>query len=349
MQTNYTIQSFDITGASEAEYAALNKHNNLLRRERLPDDPPITLDETINELKNIPAYVMVSLWVVKDPDNGDIIADGIVQMLNLEENKHLAQFDVSVEPAFRRQGIGRSLLKSITQYAQAEKRRLLLTQTNDRVPGGEALMTRLGAKKGLVGHVNQLKMDGLDRDLISVWVEKAEALGNEFELGLWEGPYPEDQIQAITQLFELTNQQPLGDLEIEDFHFTPEQLRQQEQMVFAQGNQRWTFYILEKATGKFAGYTETRWNPNRPEILYQDMTGVFPEFRNRGLGRWLKAAMLNKVLIDRPQVKYVRTGNADSNAAMLKINHELGFTPYMANALWQVEVDQVLAYLEQHA
>ena len=128
-------------------------------------------------------------------------------------------------------------------------------------------------------------------------------------------------------------------------HATPEQLRQIEQNLFARGSQRWTFYVVETATGKFAGYTETVWNPNRPEILRQDMTGVFPEFRNKGLGRWLKATMLAKVIKDRPEVKYIRTQNADSNAAMLKINTELGFQPYMANALWQVEVKRVLEYL----
>jgi hypothetical protein len=56
--------------------------------------------------------------------------------------------------------------------------------------------------------------------------------------------------------------------------------------------------------------------------------------------------MLDKVLKDRPQVKYVRTGNADTNAAMLKINMELGFKPYMAETLWQVELQQVLEYLQ---
>ena len=150
----------------------------------------------------------------------------------------------------------------------------------------------------------------------------------------------------MAELVELTNQQPLGDLEIEDMHMTPEQLRQAEQMSFARGNQRWTFYIVEKASGRFAGYTETVWNPNRPEILRQDMTGVFPEYRGRGLGRWLKAAMLDKVLKERPSVKYVRTGNADSNAAMLKINREMGFQPYTAGALWQIEIERVLEYLK---
>jgi GNAT superfamily N-acetyltransferase len=76
------------------------------------------------------------------------------------------------------------------------------------------------------------------------------------------------------------------------------------------------------------------------------MTGVFPQYRKKGLGRWLKAAMLEKVLKELPQVKFIRTGNADSNAAMLRINNELGFKPYMADTLWQVELQKVFEYLQ---
>jgi mycothiol synthase len=72
-----------------------------------------------------------------------------------------------------------------------------------------------------------------------------------------------------------------------------------------------------------------------------------PRYRNRGLGRWLKAAMLERVLDDRPEVKRVRTENADSNAPMLKINQELGFRHYFAEYDWQVSVESVKAYLDQ--
>ncbi|PKO05776.1 MAG: hypothetical protein CVU41_10160 [Chloroflexi bacterium HGW-Chloroflexi-3] len=89
------------------------------------------------------------------------------------------------------------------------------------------------------------------------------------------------------------------------------------------------------------------WNSNSPEILRQNMTGVFPQFCGKGLGRWLKAAMLDRLLKLHPEIKFVRTTNADTNAAMLCINNELGFKPYMSSILWQMEISQVLEYLNQ--
>jgi mycothiol synthase len=339
------IYPFNVKEASQAEYSALNKHNNLMRQERLPDDPPIPFEETVQEMKNLPAFVELNMWCAWD--QAEIVGQANILLMQMEENRHLAQFDIAVRPDYRQQGLGRQFLKLVTDSAEADNRQLLLTETGDRVPAGEVFMNRLGAQKGLESHVNQLRIDELNRNLLQQWLERGSERESEFSLGLWEGPYPEEQLPAVVQLFELTNQQPMGDLEMEDMHFTAEQLRQMEKMLFSHGSQRWTYYVIEKANGKFAGYTETVWNPNRPEILRQDMTGIFPEYRNKGLGRWLKAAMLDKVLKERPTVKYVRTGNADTNAAMLKINTELGFRPYMAVALWQLEVESARAYLRK--
>lgn len=344
---HFQIRPFGLQAAPE-EYAALNRHTNRIRLERLPDDPPVPLEETIQNLQSIPPFVDLRLWAAWDADHKEIVGLANVVFIKMEENQHLAQFEITVLPEQRRQGLGRRLLAWVAEATQKKNRRLLMTNTVDRMPGGEAFMLRIGAQKGLEAHTNQLRIADLDRSLIDQWLSRAQESQADFELGFWDGAYPEDQLQSIAELFELTNQQPAGDLEIEDMHMTPEQLRQMENNLFARGNQRWTFYIVDRHSGKFAGYTETVWNPNRPEVLRQDMTGVFPQYRNRGLGRWLKAAMLEKVLKERPQVKYVRTGNADSNAAMLKINTALGFKPYMADALWQVDLQTALAYLQSH-
>ena len=59
----------------------------------------------------------------------------------------------------------------------------------------------------------------------------------------------------------------------------------------------------------------------------------------------LKAAMIDKIRRDRPQVRRIRTDNAGSNAPMLKINRELGFKLYKSSTVWQVELDKVEEFL----
>jgi mycothiol synthase len=348
MPDNYPIVHFNLKEADPAEYTALNRFNNRMRSESLPDDPPVPLEELVQGIQNIPDFVEVQTWCAWDPSRGvEIIGQGEVHLLHVPENQHITQIFLSVLPAYRRQGLGRRLLALVTEAARLDNRRMLFVETTDRVPGGGAFMTRLGAKKGLEAHTSQLRLSDLDHSLVETWLLKGKGLVDEFELGLWEGPYPEEQINAVIQLYELVNQVPLGDLEIEQSHMTRERLRESEQFLFACGYQRWTYYLVEKVSGNFSGYTETTWNPNHPEVLNQDMTGVFPEYRNRGLGHWLKAAMIEKVLRERPEIKFVRTGNADTNAAMLKINTELGFKPYFASTFWQVEVERVLKYLKE--
>ena len=58
-------------------------------------------------------------------------------------------------------------------------------------------------------------------------------------------------------------------------------------------------------TRTIAGFTQIYRNPAHPELLDQGDTGVFPQFRNRGIGRWLKAAMLEEVLRHYPEARRI--------------------------------------------
>lgn len=341
-----TIQPFDIAGATEPEYRALNDHTNRMKKEVLPDDPPTPLEERIAQFQNIPPFVSVHGWAVWNAAGDQIVASANVHFLHTGENEHVGQFGVEVEPDYRRRGLGRGLLGRIADETRRRNRRLMITGTNGRVPAGAAFLERMGGERSLENHTNQLALADLDRALVREWIARAPERAPGFALGLWEGPYSDEAIVPVAELMEVMNSAPRGSLDVEDFHWTPEQIRQMEQGMFATGTERWTLYAREESTGRMAGFTEVTWNPNRPELVYQGGTGVFPEFRSRGLGRWLKAAMLEKIVDKRPGVRFVRTGNADTNAPMLKINYELGFKPYLSQCLWQVATDKVFAYLE---
>ncbi|HEV8338150.1 MAG TPA: GNAT family N-acetyltransferase [bacterium] len=343
------ITPFDPRGATDREYAAAAAFQNTIRAEVLPDDPPIPLEERVQGWRNMPPFVRVWAWNVWHPSGATLIAAGNVNFLDKEENRHLARFDIAVLPEFRRRGLARRLLGLIAEIPRQQERRLLIASTHGAVPAGEAFMRRLGAHMGLAIHTNQLDLREVNRDLLRVWQERAPERAADFEIGVWEGELPEEEIEEIAVMFEAINRAPRGDLEEEDEHWTPAQIRQFEKAARARGNQTWMMYVREKGSRRIAGWSDVAWNPNRPEILQQQGTAVFPEFQNRGLGRWLKAAMLEKVLRERPQVRFVRTGNADSNAPMLKINTELGFKAFRSHYFWQVERAKVRDYLASPA
>lgn len=55
--------------------------------------------------------------------------------------------------------------------------------------------------------------------------------------------------------------------------------------------------------------------------------------------------MTQKVLDELPAARWLVTGNAASNDAMLSINRQLGFQASAAATTWQVSIERARAYL----
>ncbi len=347
---SYEICPFQLRSSSGADYACLNDFKNILRHEFLPEDPPIGYDEAVQRWQAIPAYIEETTWAAWDASRGRIAAFGETDIYHTGDNEHEMNFRIEVLPELRRHGLARQLLGLVVNQARHHNRRLLITETRGGAPGGEEFLSGMGARRGLPAHLNQLRLAELDNALIQRWLEQSGRLSSEFCLGWWDGLYPEDRVQELSDLMQvLANDQPRDTLELEDMNFTPEIVRQFEKSLLAGGGQRWVLYVTDRERGRIQGLTEVLWPPDRPTILQQGFTGVLPEYRCRGLGRWLKARMIDKVLRERPQVKAIRTGNANSNGPMLKINGELGFKPYFSWCIWQVERGEVEKYLAAHS
>ncbi|MFM8321954.1 MAG: N-acetyltransferase family protein [Chloroflexota bacterium] len=340
------IQSFEPANAGETQYRALNLLAIARERILLPDDPPQQLEHTQRFWKAIPPVMIVKGWIAWS--GAEPVGVGTCEMLELPGQEHAAQGRLFVRPEFRRQGAGKALLAHIHAATVQHGRRVFISEALDRDPDGIAFARRVGAEVGLAMHVNQLDLAALDRNLLKRWIERAAERAAEYELLFWHGDYPQAELERMVALMEAMNEAPQGSLDLEDLHWTPELLRQVEASNNARGAERWTFAVRHCPSGELAGYTEILWLPSKRDIAgQQGATGVLNHHRDHGLGRWLKAAMLQKVLDERPQVRFIRTSNADSNAPMLKINNELGFQPYLASSVCQVSAEQLGAYLRQ--
>jgi mycothiol synthase len=342
------FQPIDFSHATEKEYASLSTFKNILNQEYRPDDPPILLEEHIQGWKNIPDFIEYEAYIAWHPSGPEIIAYCDCMIFHTGDNEHSADLRVEVLPSYRNRGIGRQALHLLLPFIKKNNRTLLISFTSDLIRETAIWFEHLHGRRGLRMHVNQLRVSEFNKTLLDMWLAERENKRSEFDAYFLSGPYPDDRIDQIAALFQkVGNDSPRDELQLEDFIFTPEILRQEEKNLFSQRNLRWTMYLIDRNNGNLAGLTEVFWNPNRPMILNQAFTGVYPAYRNHGLGRWLKAEMMNKILLERPEVEFIRTNNANSNGPMLKINTEMGFKPYLSNTIWQVDTADVETYLKE--
>lgn len=342
------IEEVDLRSLSEDDIVALNTFNNVLQAESDPEDPPIPLEMTRANVRNIPEVVALRTFWGREPDGG-IAATAQTSYLRTEENPHALEVGISVRSDRRRRGIAKTLLYLVTDVAEVEGRTLLVGGTSDRVAAGEAFARKVGAEPGLANTQNRLILADVDRTLVRRWVEEGPERAPDYSLVAIDGAYPEELLEAITDVHNVMNTAPRDDLEMEDTYLTSEHIREFERSMLASGTERWSLFARHDPTGELVGYTEVYWNPKRPHTVGQGDTAVHPEHRGHALGKWLKAAMLERVLAERvPQGAVdIRTGNADSNDAMLGINYALGFKPHRASTVWQVRLDTVRAYLSE--
>jgi mycothiol synthase len=315
---------------------AMVEHGNRHRLETRPDDPAHNPEDMIAQMAHLPPILDLEFWTITE--NNKMSASAMLQILHMDTNQHLAELEMIVEPHLRRQGIGTQLLRLAATHAQQLGRSLLMTSSTDRIAAGEPFLEQYGFTRGLENHTNQLKLLELPNGLLTTWTSNLPA---DYTLEIWQNHIPETDIAAFAELFKVMNTAPKGELEIEDFSFTPEMIRQKEAMQTAGGIETLTAVVRHK-NGELVGLNELSWRKSRTSIVSQGGTGVNPAHRNHGLGRWLKAANVLRLLELNSEAKFIRTGNADSNAPMLKINTEMGFRPYEASIAWQGNIATIL-------
>jgi len=343
----YSFEFRDPATFSDDEIAEGVVFNNILQAEVVPDDPPTPVDVAIAAARAVPERYR--RYSVRARGEGRAIVGSTGCGFDPEHNDNpdVVWGAVHVLPDHRRRGLGTQLLSHLIAIARHEGRDRIIGSTNERTPEGAAFASAIGAESKQAQHLNHLPLADVDRPMLERWAAEGPGRAPDYELIMWDNVAPEEHLDAWVDLVLVMNTAPRDDLQVNDFTITAEQIREGEKRMAAVGAEEWVVVARRKSDGAFAGFHNVAWMPSDPNVVWVDSTGVKPEHRGHALGKWLKAAITLRVLDERPQVTEIRTGNADSNDAMLGINKEMGYRPFIASTTWEVSVEKATAWLAE--
>jgi len=257
-------------------------------------------------------------------------------------NKHLFWANsFYVRADHRRQGIGKSWLPFIAEEMDLLGCSVLSLMAYYEPARG--FLKWMGAESKLTEIESRLKLSEVDWDMMRRWVDEGEKRSPQTRLQVNDGELPEEMWpEYAAQRSELLNTMPFEDLDIGRIIVTPERMKEYYARAASIGEVSHDV-IAREPNGVIAGMTDMSWAPYRRTLIHQQFTGVRPDARGRGIGKWIKAAMLLHIHELYPDAEWIVTDNAGSNAPMLKINRAMGFKPYRTLVEYQIGRDALEA------
>jgi GNAT superfamily N-acetyltransferase len=347
----YRIKEFDPFNTSDEIFEGISKLLDSIFREVEKIDPLPTKELRIKGLKQKHPLYDWKHWLIFK--NNEII--GYANFVypkkgteNYDLNKHLAYPTISIHKDHRRKGLGTQMLKVLLEDISNHKEITTLEAETHRL-SGRRFCEKLQGTLAITGIVSRCILDNIDWSLMKDWKNTGEALVETSGIQLISfNSVPEELLEDYCKFWtEVDNQQPFGALDSRDIT-TPKIRRQYEEHFAKQG---YTVHCLltKEKDGTLSGLTEIRQHESSPFRVTQDLTGVKEQFRGRGLGKWLKAEMAFLIREKFPEVKYIQTGNAETNEAMLSINKRMGFKEHRTVTEYKFSVEKLKKVVDELA
>ena len=268
--------------------------------------------------------------IVAFAGNGVAVAIGHVELESDAANATLA--GVEITPTDDR--TAPAVLAELLRRARADGRTSVIAW-GDHTPAAHTFWTGLGAELRYTEQEASLDMAAVDSQLMEQWIEAGPA---DLELVHWSRCCPEELIDAMVATANAMKDAPTDDLDVADTVVDAAMVRAEIEARAARGLE-YQCVLAVTSDGAAAGSTEVFINRHRPEASWQWTTVVLPDHRGRGIGRWMKATMWQRLRVTEPAVTALQTGNAASNSHMLAINNEMGFRPTHLMGCWQAGLE----------
>lgn len=262
-------------------------------------------------------------------DGASLVGCALVALPQVQ-NRDGAEVDIQVGVAYRRRGIGTSLLRAAREVCRQAGRTSMLDEI-ELAPGVDPGVDPGSCFAAAFGLVSKHVEDHLVRELPLGDAEVAAAVdrGKERRAGYswvsWVGVTPPERVEQYADLLtRMSADVPTGEVDWEPLVFDAERVRANDESRAATGiTQVVTFAI--GPDGSPAGYSLIFHFADLPREAMQDDTMVLSAHRGRGIGLALKGT--NTALAQRTYsgLALLHTWTAQSNGAMQRVNSRFGF------------------------
>lgn len=244
--------------------------------------------------------------------------------LGTHDNTHLAELEVNVDPAHRRNGVGSALYDAADELRRAEGRSTVIGELHLPV-GGSAAGLDFATVMGFTSvHTEEHLAMRLPAD--PFLVDALTRAVDGYELLTWRGRCPDEHRAAyVTMRNQMNADVPVGEVDAAPVVLDEDRLEEQETRM-ARSYHTVVAAARRVSDGAMGGYSLTYLDRSNVVAL-QDDTLVMPEHRGHGLGMQLKLATLAVVGAEHPDRTILHTWTDPENAAMYRTNVAFGYAP----------------------
>ena len=245
-------------------------------------------------------------------------------VLPLRDNLHLAQGFVVVRPEHRRRGVGSLLLAWLERVARDAGRPSVNLQSEhlvDRPHPAEGFATRHGYDAAQTVVRSDQLLPGDVARLRDLATDTGDYACETSVDGI-----PDSWLEDRAHLARwMSTDAPLGELDLAEEDWDAARVRELDERHRRMGRRSVETVARHLPSGRLVGFTRIEVPEQTPTLAFQHDTLVLREHRGHGLGLRMKAATALAIGRELPQVRVVRTWNAQENAPMRAVNAELGY------------------------
>ncbi|MEW2490543.1 GNAT family N-acetyltransferase [Streptomyces sp. NPDC048411] len=272
-------------------------------------------------------------WLASDTD-AIPVGSAFLRLFTRAGQEHLAELDLHVHPAERRNRTGSRLLEAAIAAARQDGRRCVITQAEAGSPGDRFLTAR-GFCRVLTLTFTRLPLAEAD---ITALTEITEQPHPGYRLASWEGTVPDGLAETFVASRHAMDDMPMGSTDFGTVTWDLARVRAAAAAIEKRGDLLHTVVAIDESDGSIAGFTELVVPGDGKGDGQHYGTGVLPEHRGHGLGRWMKAASIRQAHERHPDLGGLLTDTADNNPYMRHINDALGYAPMRTTFEYQLDL-----------